>query len=62
MILLGLGLAIAITAATALADEWRRSGLQRERLAGTSLRFEVVALAAVFIGVGVAIGYVGIAP
>lgn len=62
MILLGFGIAIAVVGTFLGADEWRRSGFQRERINGSGLRFEMVALAAVLIGVGVAIGYVGIAP
>lgn len=61
MILLGLGVAIAVVGAFVGADEWRRAGLQRERLQGDSLRFEVAAAAAALIGVGTAMGYGGVA-
>ncbi len=62
MILLGLGTAITIVGAVILGDEWRRAGLQRERVLGAGLRVELAVLAAFIIGVGVAIGYAGIAP
>lgn len=62
MILLGLGTAVAIVGAVVLGDEWRRAGLQRERVLGSGLRVEVAAVAALIIGIGVAIGYAGITP
>lgn len=60
MILLALGTAVAVVGATVLADEWRRVGTQHARVNKSGLRFEVVALAAFLIGVGVAIGYGGV--
>lgn len=62
MILFGLGIAIAVVGAAVLSDEWRRAGTQNARINGLGLRFEIVAIAAVLIGVGGAIGYAGVTP
>jgi hypothetical protein len=60
MILLGLGTAIAIVGLIALADEWRRSGTQHARVNKLGLRFEIAALAALVIGLGVAMAYASV--
>jgi uncharacterized membrane protein YbjE (DUF340 family) len=62
MILLGLGVVLAVVGATLGADEWRRSGSQHARINKQSLRLELVVLAAVLVGGGVAIAYAGVAP
>jgi hypothetical protein len=60
MILLGLGVALVAIGATVLADEWRRSGLQRSVVEGLDLRLEWVAGTAAIIGLGVAVAYAGV--
>lgn len=60
MIWIPLGVALAVVGATILADEWRRSGSQNARINGNGLRAEFVVLAALTIGLGVAIAYAGV--
>lgn len=60
MILLGIGTVIVVIGLTLLGDEWRRSGTQHARVNGLGLRFELVLIAALLIGLGVAMAYAGV--
>lgn len=61
LVLLALGTAVAVIGAAIGADEWRRAGTQHARINGLGMRLEVVCLAALLIGTGVTVAYVGVA-
>lgn len=61
MVLVAVGVFLVVVGGTILADEWRRAGSQHARLNKHGLRVELVALAALCVGVGMAMGYAGVA-
>lgn len=60
MFLLGAGVAVAVIGAVVLADEWRRSATPRAVVFGFGLRLEVLAIAAVLVGLGAALVFGGV--
>jgi len=59
MILFGLGVAVGVVGATILADEWRRSRQPKAVVLGLGVRFELVAVAAVLLGLAAALVFAG---